>query len=727
MLETITKALEYLASVCDGAETQDAKGFNKPDSHFGKVMAARETALTPGQQEQAIEMLQKYRKQLEQAGIALPQTDAYQVVKTNTTETEVKLHLNSEIVIEFSYDDKLVDICRGLSKRRFDGSTKNWVSPLSILDEVKLAFPGAIILGKAEKLKLVAPPQKIQQKQVGTITLDNGNVVIGLPKNIPSNEFYSLLDKTKSLSERHWNRKEKFWYAPKRIAQEVVDKFPEFEVASEVTVLIAKEQKLSSIANSSSSTFEVPGIKGKMLPYQKAGAQFLEIAEGRAIIADQMGLGKTLQSLAYIQLHPSKRPVVIIVPASLKINWQREIEKWLSTDEKVHIIGGRKPYSIPADTTIVIVNYDLVGVCKKAKPEEEKDRYPWVEVLLALSPQILIIDEAHYCKNAQAKRSKAVKLMAEEIEGVILLTGTPITNRPAELFPLLNMVDPAAWPNFFKFAKRYCNAHRTAFGWDFSGASNLRELNGKIKPYVVRRTKDQVLKELPAKRRATIQVEMPAKKRREYDRLIREAREAIEEARDAGEPLGAQHLVLIEKAKQAAVRGKMKQAKDWIRDCLESNEKLLIFAMHKFVVAELMETFGKVAVKVTGDDNQIVRQSAVDRFQNNENIRLFVGNIKAAGVGLNLTAASNVAFLEFAWTPADMEQAEDRAHRIGQTGSVTAWYLAATGTIDEKIIRLLEDKRQVIDQVTDGVEGELKFSILNELADEIIKAKVPQA
>lgn len=181
-----------------------------------------------------------------------------------------------------------------------------------------------------------------------------------------------------------------------------------------------------------------------------------------------------------------------------------------------------------------------------------------------------------------------------------------------------------------------------------------------------------------------------------------------------------EHLI----TQAAAVRGKMKQAIDWITDFIESGQKLIVFATHTFVVDQLMETFKGQAVKVTGDDGQNARQQAVDRFQNDEDVRLFVGNIKAAGVGLTLTAASDVAFLELAWTPGDHDQAEDRAHRIGQTGNVTAWYLLAENTIDEKIIRLLEGKRQIVDKVTDGAEGTLRFNILNELADFITQSAI---
>lgn len=700
--QALVKSLQFLSSVCDGAESQDGMGFNGRDTRFGKEMAAISLSrtLTPKQQEISIKMLQIYRGQVEAAGIELPLISEYEVYLNGSTPTETpqkRVELRGDqLFILFPYDAELVNVARSLSKRRFDGGTKAWVAPIEIASEVVARFsdfeiPQEVreLAGQPVQIIEIIPERKIELiKKELTLIFDYDP---------------ELVTRCKRLSDRRFDSRSKNWVAPTRIIDEVLAAFPEFEVSEEIRELAQTQKQLATMSNVAHSDFEIPGIKGEPLPYQKAGVQFLELAEGRGIVADQMGLGKTLQSLAYLQLHPEARPAIIIVPASLKINWQREINKWMSIPERVVILSGTKAYQQAIEgASIIIINYDILPY--------------WVDTLLSVNPQVLIADEAHYCKNSKAKRSKAVKELAEKIDRVILLTGTPITNRPLELFPLLNMVDPKAWPNFFTYAKRYCDARQTGFGWDFSGASNLSELHQKIKPYVIRRVKDQVLKELPAKRRATITIEMDDKSRREYDRLITEAKAAIEEARETGESLGAEHLALIEKSKQAAVKGKMKAALEWTSDFIESGQKLIVFTTHTFTVSELMQAFGEQAVKVTGGDSQAARQQAVDRFQNDESVRLFVGNIKAAGVGLTLTAASDVAFLELAWTPGDHEQAEDRAHRIGQSSNVTAWYLLAENTIDEKIFNLLEMKRQVVDKVTDGKEGELRFSILNELA-----------
>jgi SWI/SNF-related matrix-associated actin-dependent regulator 1 of chromatin subfamily A len=414
-----------------------------------------------------------------------------------------------------------------------------------------------------------------------------------------------------------------------------------------------------------------------------------------------MGLGKTIQAIGYLQLHPELRPALIVVPAAVKINWKREIERWMSTPETVRILSGQTPDTLGSgmlsSPTIYICNYDILTY--------------WEDHLKSVQPQVMIVDEGHYCKNPKALRTRSVQSLAKQINKLIILTGTPIINRPNELFPLLQMIDPKSWPNFFRYALQYCDAHSNGFGWDFSGASNLEELHQVTRPYIVRRTKSQVLKELPPKRRAVINIEFDARIWDEYSNYVLEA------AHSAGP---AEALVWIEKSKQAAAKGKLPAAMNWIEDFLGTGEKLVVFCTHNLTVDALMGKFGSQAVKVTGDVTGQARQDAVDRFQNDPQVRLFVGNIKAAGIGITLTAASDVAFLEFGWTPEEMDQAEDRLHRIGQIDSVTCWYICADGTIDNDIVELLESKRVAVDIVTDGKVGDMQFSIERELWERVL-------
>jgi len=427
-----------------------------------------------------------------------------------------------------------------------------------------------------------------------------------------------------------------------------------------------------------------------------------------------MGLGKTIQALAYLALHPEHRPAVVVCPASLKLNWKREAEAWLETGDRIEIVSGGKVHELTKShelrAGIVIINYDIL---KK-----------WLPELKRIQPEILILDESHSVKNKKAARSKAAKELAAVTPHKILLTGTPVLNRPAELWNQLQIIDPAEFPDrrFFNWHLRYAAAHKIKIGskpdpanpgkwcdrtaWDFSGASNLEELAQSLKTIMIRRTKDQVLPELPAKRRSTILI--PIDNRKEYDKADNAFLEWMAEQNGAEVAERASHveqLAKIEYLRQIAIHGKMKQAIAWIENFLDSGEKLVVFATHKATVHALEREYGTMAVKIDGSVSSEKRQAAVDKFQNDPDTKLFIGNIKAAGVGITLTAASNVAFLELDWTPALLEQAEDRCHRIGQPNAVNIYYLLAENTIDVSIAAMLERKRGVIDQITEETNG----------------------
>ena len=443
----------------------------------------------------------------------------------------------------------------------------------------------------------------------------------------------------------------------------------------------------------------ISGLKKEPYPFQKQGISFIYAKKGRVLLADEMGLGKTLQALGYLHLYPKKRPAVILCPASLKLNWEREILTTIHAT-KVQILEGTKPYKLTGD--IIILNYDILP--------------KWVLSLREKGIQVIIADECHKFKNNSAKRTKAVKALAKGIPHFIALSGTPIINRPIEIFNAVQIINPHLFSNQMAFARRYCNAKYNGFGWDFNGSSNTQELNRILTGTIMlRRLKKDVLQDLPDKVRAFIPIELS--NQNEYNQAETDFIQWVRVqhgAAKAEKASNAQALTEIESLKQLAVRGKMEYVKKWIADFLETDEKLVIFAIHKFVIDELMIEFGKIAVVIDGSVNQGDRKLAVARFQKSEKIKLFVGNIQAAGIGLTLTAASNVVILELPWTPGDLEQAIDRCHRIGQKNNVTAHFLLASGTIEEKIAKLLDDKRKIMDSVLDGKDTE-SASLLSEL------------
>jgi len=542
-------------------------------------------------------------------------------------------------------------------------------------------------------------PRPVYHGQIGLV--DENTLAVSF------NYDPTLVQKIKTLPERRWHPDSKSWRVPVSLFAKVREILPQAEVTAKVTQVLEKQNSLAALSNQATSDFEVSGLKGTLMPFQKAGVEFVEKTNGRAMIADEMGLGKTIQALAYLQLHPDLRPAVIVCPAAVKINWKNEADRWLTTGDRFIILNGGKAYDLElSGATVVLINYDIL--------------HKWQDKLIAWKPRMLIADEAHYCKNTDSKRSQLTRDLASKVGKVLLLSGTPITNRPKEIWPLLNMIAPTAWPKFWSFAHRYCDPKNNGFGWDFSGASNLDELHERIKPFVVRRRKEQVLKELPDKRRAKVSLEFDQSQKEDYQSAYIGLINLIDNADQT--PRGhasSQYLAQIERLKQAAVYAKLPAAIGWIRDFIESGEKLVVFVHHKFVVDTLLSEFGNQAVSLSGDTAPERRDAVVQQFQNDDNIRLFVGNIKAAGIGITLTAASNVAFLEYPWTPGDLSQAEDRTHRIGQKNAVTSWLLMAEDTCDETLVDMLESKRQVADIIHDGKVDNLAIS-LEEIALKIV-------
>ncbi len=313
--------------------------------------------------------------------------------------------------------------------------------------------------------------------------------------------------------------------------------------------------------------------------------------------------------------------------------------------------------------------------------------------------------------------------LASGIKHVIALTGTPIINRPVEAFTLLQALRPDEYDNFFSYAKRYCGAEKTQYGWDFSGCTNAPELRERLKDVMVRRTKDQVLTDLPAKRRVTIDVELT--NRDDYDAVQEAAEEALQEAvesRNAGEALR-----ILNQLRRLAGQGKVGPAIEWIEEFVAGGGSLIVFAHHKDILDAVQAALGEAGVtcvRVDGDVPVAARQAAVDAFQAGT-AQVFLGTPGAAGVGLTLTKAQDVLFIERQWTPALEEQAEDRAHRIGQKGSVTAWYLVAAESIDDRFNALVEKKRAVIGAVMDGKDladqGEDEGGWMWDLAERVLK------
>lgn len=529
-----------------------------------------------------------------------------------------------------------------------------------------------------------------------------------------------VLDNIRTLEGREWHPVSKFWSA--KLSINNVEALERWGFLTEAVRSYIKSRE------SGRSTNSVQGLKGTLFPFQLEGVHFINKNNGSGLIADEMGLGKTVQAIAWLHAHPEERPAVIVCPASLKLNWENEIIKW--TNIVPHVISGTTPYKLPGN--VYIINYDILP--------------KWLPTLQKSFIKTIILDEAHYIKNSQANRTKAVLSLAKTTINRIVLTGTPIESRPSEMFNLIKIVDPHMFGDKWKYMMQYCDAKHNGFGWDFSGASNIPELHKMLTSTImIRRKKIDVLKDLPDKLYSFVPIALD--NRKEYDSAERDfieyvkkgvelkARKIINAAfteefigigtindhklKELQDEVGLKAeeggvLYQIEILKQLAANGKLKQTIEWIDNFLESGEKLVIFAHHEFVINALMEHYSKIAVKIDGTVSILNRQIAVNSFQNDKKVKLFIGNLKAAGVGLTLTAASNVALIEYPWTPGELNQAIDRCHRIGQKNTVNVHYLYGIRTIEEKITNLLHSKQKVVDSVLDGKLSE-NYNLLNEL------------
>lgn len=509
------------------------------------------------------------------------------------------------------------------------------------------------------------------------------------------------------IQGRQWDSNSKNWTAPNTLANlEELSKM-NFSFTAELAEKVYTHNKLRKERRFKRYA-DLPPLKRNLFDFQKRGVLFLEKRNGRALIGDEMGLGKTIQAIAWSYLHPEAKPFLIICPASLKYNWKREIENTIPYKVKVDILKGKKLYPLQKNSDYIIINYDILS--------------SWVDKLKKIKLQAIITDEAHFYKNDKAARTKAVKKLAKGVKYFIALSGTPIVSRPIEFYNVLKLISPTLFPNRWHYAMRYCAAKNNGYGWDFSGASKTEELHRMISGVImIRRKKQNVLKELPDKLWSYVPFELDnynaySKAKNDFINWLKEMKgnKAAERAE------GAQTLVQLSYLKKLAIEGKLQQAVSWIKEFFEStDEKLVVFAIHKKVIDELLKTFSGMAVKVDGSLSSIQKQEAVQKFQNDSKVRLFIGNIQAAGVGITLTAASHIAFLELPWTPGEVVQAEDRCHRIGQKNTVNVYYLLADNTIDMDLAKLIDSKRKVVGAVLDG-KKDFSESLFSELINKFL-------
>lgn len=662
--EAILEALRYLAERCDGAEAQDGQGFNKPDSHRGKQLACQEY-LSEEDTAQALAMLRKYGPgQLAAAGIKLPEEDKAVAEARDLEQARGEITFERAtdlLIVTFPYNSRHVAVIKAVKGARFSSNgTKHWTVPLSSGKALLEAFPKFKIEAPTRQTVFDWKPPAIQY--AGKITLDGEHLVISFDYNP------ALVAAVKAIKGARFDGTKKLWRVG---VDQHVDALalPNFEIDKAVTERIeadklaaAKQaEKDRAVAEHLLKFVDGPLPSGRELfQHQKDGVRFL-LEKRRAILADDMGLGKSLTSLVAAKAY--NLPVIVICPASLLINWKREAAH--------------------------------VGL--------ELTVYSWAKIPKAVDHDfVLIADEAHYAQSIKAQRTKNLLALAASghCMGAYLLTGTPIKNgRPVNLFPLLAATKHKLADDKRMYEYRYCNAHATRWSkWDTSGAAHLDELHTLTRDVMLRRMKKDCL-DLPEKLRVIRSVELSDKADKEYEKayeaLREDYRQRIREGKVSSE---AEALVTLNHLRHAGSVAKIETALELAREVIEEGGQVVVFVAFKDAGSEIAVELGTTLF--SGDTPTEDRQKMVDRFQAGAD-KAIVCMLGAGGVGITLTAAQTVILVDRPWTPGDAEQAEDRLHRIGQQNAVTAIWLQY-GETDAAIDAILQSKQERIDLVLQG-------------------------
>ena len=371
------------------------------------------------------------------------------------------------------------------------------------------------------------------------------------------------------------------------------------------------------------------------------------------------------------------------------------------------VLSGRRPpqQGLNLHREILIINYEIL-----------KD---WVPYLISLRPQVVMFDEAHYIQNRESQRYLALRELVREahVPYRIAMSGTPITNRPAELWTTAHLLWPKEFPSFIEYGFTYCHPKLVHGEWHFSGAVHLDELHDRLEKLgMIRLLKKDVMPELPPKIRRVVPVEIEDRKEYEYARDHFMPWLQLNYPTRVWRARKNPHLVKVGYLLRLVARLKRWEVADWIDNFLaESDEKLVAFSSHSKMIHWLAHRYQDRSVVIDGTVTGIKRHHAVDRFQNTSSIRLALCNPRAGGIGITLAKASNVVYVDFPWTPGTLKQGEDRIHRIGQTKQCFVWFLAARDTIEEKLCRLLQTKQKILDELLDGITTGKDFDLFNEL------------
>uniref|UniRef100_A0A8C3U2A2 SWI/SNF-related matrix-associated actin-dependent regulator of chromatin subfamily A-like protein 1 n=1 Tax=Catharus ustulatus TaxID=91951 RepID=A0A8C3U2A2_CATUS len=490
--------------------------------------------------------------------------------------------------------------------------------------------------------------------------------VIGVFKQMDSRNY--------DMNTRKWNfLLEDYSKLSEYLASVEVEPLPE-AVIKTFAAQLQKSPSQTDIPDADLSVVDSK-IVTSLMPFQREGVNFAISRNGRLLLADDMGLGKTIQAICIAAYYQQEWPLLVVTPSSVRFTWAEAFHRWLpslSPGSTNVIVSGKDNLT---GSLINIISFDLLSRMDKQ---------------LKSTFQVVIVDESHFLKNTKTARCQAAMPLLKAAKRVILLSGTPAMSRPAELYTQIAAVQPSFFPQFHSFGLRYCDARKMPWGWDYSGSSNLTELKILLEESImIRRLKSDVLSQLPAKQRKMVVVAPEGMSAKTKAALAAEAKKMKQQEKEA-------LLVFFSRTAEAKIRSVV----EYILELLESgNNKFLVFAHHKIMLDSVVEELKKKHIehiRIDGSTSSAERQSLCQKFQFSEKQAVAVLSLTAANMGLTLSAADLVVFAELFWNPGILIQAEDRAHRIGQTSSVNVHYLVAKGTADDYLWPMIQEKIKVL-------------------------------
>lgn len=634
--------------------------------------------------------------------------------------------INDELVLRSPYDREQVAAVKRIPGARWDKVEKVWRAPITSLGPVREYAKQYGFQVDDDLTRIDLPEHPVGARRVTQPRSKDGTAGLF--------ELHFMYDPVrikaaKTIPGAKWEPKKGCWTAPLSSVNEVMMFTRQYELAFDPPELEERMQidqaqlneeaeQLLQLSHARDGGAEVPQLAGELMPFQRAGVEYA-VRVKKCFIADEQGLGKTVQAMSTIETLDSF-PALVVCPPTLVLNWVYEIKKFFPHRTAAYVKGRKE---LPdEETDYLIIGWSNIDFWKKDLTNYSS----------------YVFDESHSAKNGKAKRTRAAQKIAKSVSpggAVLLLTGTPITNRPAEFAPQLKLIDQLGqfggeWP----FYKRYAAAHKDRWGqWNLSGASNLEELNQRLRSSCyIRRTKKEVLEDLPEVRHATMYVEPDVKVMPEYREAVsniveywaaRAAEMAMEmglsptapavRARIAAE--SNEHLVQLTALRRLAALAKLPAVHEWV-ELHRQEGPVVVAAHHRDVVDQIASQSG--GVRIQGGANPVDVEENKRQFQAGE-VDVMVLSIQAAKMGHTLTAASNILMVEQPWTPADVDQTVARLHRIGQRDAVLATHMLAEGTIDEDLYRLVESKRRVVDAATEGRAvggqmsvGDILFSLM---------------